>query len=267
MRQHSNRENREIPLVSGSTESERSANVSDGKADMYADGKSHGSVVPTTAANNGATEVPAESHEGRDSAKKNVEQDTLHRIQGRIQGKSRGLVGVREAARKDSQLRFTNLLHHVNEDCLTEALFNLKKTAAVGVDGVTWEEYERTVEANIADLHDRMHRGAYRAKPSRRSWIPKPDGRQRPLGIASLEDKIVQQAVLWVIQSIYEQDFLGFSYGYRPHRGCHQALDALTVGIQRKRVNWVLDADIRGFLDTASYCPLIHENYLNRPGS
>ncbi len=111
------------------------------------------------------------------------------------------------------------LLHHVNEDCLTEAFFNLKKTAAVGVDGVTWQEYEQNLEANIADLHDRIHRGAYRAKPCRRSWIPKPDGRQRPLGIASLEDKIVQQAVLWVIQSIYEQDFLGFSYGFAvyPH--------------------------------------------------
>jgi RNA-directed DNA polymerase len=118
---------------------------------------------------------------------------------------------------------------------------------------VTWTEYERNLEDNIADLHDRIHRGAYRAKPCRRTWIPKPDGRQRPLGIASLEDKIVQQAVLWVIQSIYEQDFLGFSYGFRPERSCHQALDALTVAICDRQVNWILDADIQGFFDAIDH--------------
>jgi RNA-directed DNA polymerase len=129
----------------------------------------------------------------------------------------------------------------------------LKKTVAVGVDGVTWHEYERNVEANITDLHGRIHRGAYRAKPSRRAWIAKPDGRQRPLGIASLEDKIVQQAVLWVLQSIYEQDFLGFSYGFRPGRSQHNALDALSVAITSKRVNWILDADIAGFFDAIDH--------------
>jgi group II intron reverse transcriptase/maturase len=160
---------------------------------------------------------------------------------------------VREAARKDSTLKFTALLHHVNEDCLTEAFFNLKKTAAVGVDGVTWYEYEQNLEANIADLHDRIHRGAYRAQPSRRVWIPKTDGRQRPLGIASLEDKIVQQAVLWVLQCIYEQDFLGFSYGFRPGRSQHRALDALSVAITDKQVNWILDADVEGFFDAIDH--------------
>ena len=140
---------------------------------------------------------------------------------------------------------------------MTEAFFNLKKTAAVGVDGVAWSEYERDVEANIADLHDRIHRGAYRAKPSRRQWIPKPDGRQRPLGIASLEDKIVQQATLWVLQSIYEQDFLGFSYGFRPGRSPHDALDALSVAMTGKRVNWILDADIEGFFDAIDHAWLI----------
>jgi group II intron reverse transcriptase/maturase len=160
---------------------------------------------------------------------------------------------VREAARKDSKLKFTALLHHVNEDCLTESFYNLKKKAAVGVDKVTWHEYERNLEVNIADLHGRIHRGAYRAKPSRRTWIPKPDGRLRPLGIASLEDKIVQQAVLWVLQSIYEQDFLGFSYGFRPGRRQHDALDALCVAISDKRVNWVLDADIEGFFDAINH--------------
>jgi len=167
------------------------------------------------------------------------------------------LHGVREAARQDSKLKFTALLHHVNEDCLTEAFFNLKKSAAVGVDGVTWHDYEQNVEANIADLHDRIHRGAYRALPSRRAWIPKPNGRKRPLGITSLEDKIVQQAVLWVLQSIYEQDFLGFSYGFRRCRSQHQALDALSVAITSKKVNWILDADVEGFFDGIDHTWLV----------
>ena len=220
---------------------------------MNANRKSDESVVPATSANNGAAEAPAEPAEERDSAKRNAKQTVLRRTPGRIKRKSRGLHGVREAARKDSTLKFTALLHHVNEDCLTEAFFNLKKTAAVGVDGVTWQEYERSLEANIAGLHDRIHRGAYRAQPSRRVWIPKPDGRQRPLGIASLEDKIVQQAVLWVLQSIYEQDFLGISYGFRPGRSQHNALDALSVAITSKRVNWILDADIEGFFDAIDH--------------
>jgi RNA-directed DNA polymerase len=210
---------------------ERSENVSDGTAGMNANRKSDESVVPAKSTNNGAAEAFAESAEERDSAKRNAEQAALHRTPGRIKCKSRGLHGVREAAREDSTLKFTALLHHVNEDCLSEAFFNLKKTAAVGVDGVTWHEYERNVEANIKDLHDRIHRGAYRAKPSRRAWIAKPDGRQRPLGIASLEDKIVQQAVATVLQCIYEEDFLGFNYGFRPGRSQHNALDALSVAI------------------------------------
>ena len=220
---------------------------------MNAGRKSDESVVPATSANNDATEASAESIEERDSAKRNALQPTLSRTPSRTPGKSRGLQGVREAARKDSTLKFTALLHHVNETCLTEGFFSLKKTAAVGVDGVTWHEYERNVEVNIADLHGRIHRGAYRARPSRRQWIPKPDGRQRPLGIASLEDKIVQQAVLWVLQSIYEQDFLGFSYGFRPGRGQHDALDALSVAITSKRVNWILDADIEGYFDAIDH--------------
>jgi len=220
---------------------------------MNANRKADEFVVPTTPANNGAAEAPAESAEERDSAKRNAEQAALHRTPGRTKRKSRGLHGVREAARQDGTLKFTALLHHVNEDCLREAFFNLKKTAAVGVDGVTWHEYERNLEANIADLHDRIHRGAYRAKPSRRAWIPKSDGRQRPLGIASLEDKLVQQAVLWVLQSIYEADFCGFSYGFRPGRSQHDALDALSVAITGKRVNWILDADIAGFFDAMDH--------------
>ena len=224
---------------------------------MNADRKSDEFVIPTTSTNNDAAEASAESTEERNSAKRNDEQAALHRTRGRNKRKSTGLLGVREAARKDSKLKFTALLHHVNEDCLNEAFFNLKKSAAVGVDGVTWHEYEQNLEANITDLHDRIHRGAYRAKPSRRQWIPKSDGRQRPLGIASLEDKIVQQAVLWVLQSIYEQDFQGFSYGFRPGRSQHNALDALSVAITSKRVNWILDADIEGFFDAIDHAWLV----------
>ena len=166
---------------------------------------------------------------------------------------SQGLHGVREAARRDKGLRFTALLHHVNEGLLRDSFYLLKKEAAPGVDRVTWSGYEQSLEGRIADLHGRVHRGAYRAQPSRRVYIPKPDGRQRPLGIAALEDKIVQQAVATVLNQIYEEDFLGFSYGFRPGRGAHDALDALTVGIVTKKVNWILDADIRGFFDNINH--------------
>ena len=261
MSENSKRENREILFVSTRVQQrtweERSENVTDGNADMNADRKSDESVVPAKSANNGTTDVPAESAEERDSTKRNAQQTDLPRTPGRIKRRSHGLLGVREAARKDSTLKFTALLHHVNEDRLTEAFFHLKKTAAVGVDEVTWHEYERNVEANIVGLHDRIHRGAYRAKPSLRMWIPKPDGRKRPLGIASLEDKIVQQAVLWVLTAIYEQDFLGFSYGFRPGRSNHQALDALSVALASKGVEWVLDADIEGFFDNIDHAWLM----------
>ncbi len=249
---NSKRENREIPAVSDD-ESERSANASGGKVDMHAAGKSDGSIVPAKATNKGGAESSAELSEERGPAKRNIDQDALHLTQSRVNRRSRGLAGVREAARKDGKLRFTALLHHVNADSLTAAFFQLKKTAAVGVDEVTWQEYEQDLQDHITDLHGRIHRGAYRAKPTRRVWIPKPDGRQRPLGVTSLEDKIVQQAVLQVLQSIYEQDFLGFSYGFRPGRSCHQALDALSVGLTSKRVNWVLDADVSGFFDAIDH--------------
>jgi retron-type reverse transcriptase len=149
---------------------------------------------------------------------------------------------------------------------LRDSFYGLKREAATGVDGVTWKEYETGLAERLRDLHGRVHRGAYRAQPSRRVYIPKADGRQRPIGIAALEDKIVQGAVVTILNQIYEVDFKGFSYGFRPGRNPHQALDALTVGIQSKRVNWVLDADIRGFLDTASYCPLVHESCSNNAG-
>ena len=145
------------------------------------------------------------------------------------------------------------MLHHLNVDLLRDSFYALQRKASPGVDGVRWQEYETGLEDQLIDLHARIHRGAYRAQPSRRVYIPKADGRQRPLGIAALEDKIVQQAVVTILNQIYEVDFKGFSYGFRPGRSPHQALDALTVGIQRKKVNWILDADIRGFFDNMSH--------------
>jgi len=220
---------------------------------MHAKRKSDESIVPATSTNNDAPEASAESIEERDSTKRNAVQSARSRTQSRRKHRSRGLHGVREAARKDRSLKFTALLHHVSEDCLREAFFNLKKRAAVGIDNVTWQEYEQNMEVNIADLHGRIHRGAYRAKPSKRIYVPKADGRKRPIGIASLEDKIVQQAIVWVLNAIYEQDFRGFSYGFRPGRSQHQALDALTVAICDRQVNWVLDADIKGFFDNINH--------------
>jgi group II intron reverse transcriptase/maturase len=156
---------------------------------------------------------------------------------------------VRETARTSRDLKFTALLHHVNVELLTSSFHRLKKNAAVGIDKMTWHEYEQDLEDRIDDLHGRIHRGAFRAKPSKRVYIEKADGRKRPLGIPSLEDKIVQHAVRTVLQCIYEEDFFGFSYGFRPQRSQHQALDALYVAITEKRVNWILDADIEGFFD------------------
>src|SRR5215470_18713526 len=184
--------------------------------------------------------------EGRPLIKENTLQTSTSPTQSETRV-SQGLEGVRKAAREHKEMKFTALLHHLTVGLLRESFFALKRKAAPGVDGTTWQEYETGLEGRLIDLHSRVHRGAYRARPSRRVYIPKADGRQRPLGMAALEDKIVQQAAVTVLNQIYEADFKGFSYGFRPGRGPHQALDALTVGIQRKRVNWVLDADIRGF--------------------
>ncbi len=188
--------------------------------------------------------------------KGNPEQSPAGRTQNRPEASS-GLCRIRELAGKDRQLRFTNLMHHVTVDCLREAYFALKRNAAAGVDGVTWSAYGQDLEGRLPVLHDLVQSGRYRAQPSKRSWIPKPDGRRRPLGIASLEDKIVQQAMVWVLNAIYEQDFLGFSYGFRPGRSPHRALDAVWVGVTRRKVNWVLDVDIRNFFDTIDHACLM----------
>lgn len=217
---------------------------------MNARGKSDDPIVPLNPANNGRTELSAESAEGRGSARRNIDSANLGRTPKPERRRSRGLLGVREAARQSRDLKFTTLLHHITPELLTKSFYKLKKHAATGIDGMTWREYEQGLEERIADLHGRIHRGAFRAKPSKRTYIEKSDGRQRPLGIPSLEDKIAQQAVRAVLECIYEEDFLGFSYGFRPGRSQHQALDALAVGIGEKRVNWILDADLEGFFDT-----------------
>jgi RNA-directed DNA polymerase len=194
----------------------------------------------------------AESMEQRGEAKGNTGQKRTYRTQIRARVSQR-LARVRQAARERKKERFTALLHHVNPELLNASFHWLKRKAAAGVDGMTWSAYEESLESNLDDLCQRIHRGSYRAKPSRRRYIPKPDGQQRPLGIASLEDKIVQRALVEVLNSIYEEDFKGFSYGFRPGRGQHDALDALAVGINRGNVNWILDADISKFFDTVGH--------------
>jgi group II intron reverse transcriptase/maturase len=165
---------------------------------------------------------------------------------------SQALEHIRRIARERKKERFTALFHHLNIDLLEEAFFELKEDAAPGVDRLTWTDYEADLKRTLENLHGRVQRGAYRALPSRRVYIPKPDGGQRPLAVAALEDKIVQRAVLALLNAIYEEDFLGISYGFRPGRGTHDALDALCVGIDSRKVSWIVDADIRSFFDEIS---------------
>jgi RNA-directed DNA polymerase len=212
---------------------------------MHERGKSDGRVVPAKPVNKAATAV-AESVEERRPVEGNTTSKTRpgHRVGP---GAPSALDRVREVARRDKEARFTALLHHVSLSRLRAAYWAIRPQAAPGVDGVTWRDYGQELEDNLSDLHQRVQAGRYRARPSRRAYIPKADGRPRPLGIAALEDKIVQRAVVEVLNAVYETDFLGFSYGFRPGRNPHQALDALAVGVARKKVNWVLDADIRDF--------------------
>src|SRR5229473_5461667 len=249
---NSTRENRETPstpVVEGVTG--RLEKALSQKSNTHADGESDGRVVPTKCPNNGGR-PPAEDMEGRRPTKENIGQATAPRTQSRTSASS-DLLGVREAASRDKRARFTALLHHVTTKLLRGSFYALKRDAAPGVDGVTWKEYETDLDEKLVDLHSRIHRGAYRAQPSKRAYIAKEDGRQRPLGIAALEDKIVQHSVVTVLNQIYEEDFLGFSYGFRPGRSQHDALDALWVGLIRKKVNWVLDADIRDFFGSISH--------------
>jgi group II intron reverse transcriptase/maturase len=238
---------------------DRSVKAERRTTDMHVFGESDSSIVPKKPANKTGLPTVAELVEERELAKKNTEQPLLDRTQNRntnessFRPRSRGLLGVREAARKDRKLKFTSLLHHLTPDLLRTSFLELKKSAVPGVDEQTWSDYATGFEQRIVDLHARIHRGAYRAKPSKRTYIPKGDGKLRPLGIAALEDKIVQQATRTILECIYEVDFIGFSYGFRPVRSQHRALDALSVGITQHNVNWIIDADIRGFFDNISH--------------
>jgi RNA-directed DNA polymerase len=246
---HENRETSELPEAflcdrpagEGSSRTTR----------MHVFEESDSGTVPMNHSNKSG-QPPAESEEGRPLIKENTQQLSTHSTQSEVRV-SQGLAGVRKAARERKEMKFTALLHHLTVALLRDSFYALKRKAAPGVDGVTWQEYETGLEGRLADLHSRVHRGAYRALPSRRVYIPKPDGRQRPLGVAALEDKVVQQAVVTILNQIYEEEFRGFSYGFRPGRSQHQALDALYVAITRKKVNWILDCDIRGFFDNLSH--------------
>lgn len=222
---------------------------------MHGQEKSDPAVVATKPTNveGQPTAEPAEQRVG---AEGNAGQTDTHRTLCRA-SVSPGLDRVRQAAKDRSTDRFTALLHHLEVDLLRWAYFQLKRGAAAGVDGLTWRDYGEGLEARLQDLHARVHRGSYRAQPSRRQYIPKPDGRQRPLGIAALEDKIVQRAVVELLSAIYEEDFLGFSYGFRAGHSQHDALDALAMAIERTAVNWILDADIAGFFDAVDHEHLI----------
>ena len=244
---HENRETSVVPeAVTGRSEKAEGRTL-----DMHAAEESDSGVVPMNQPNKSGP-PQAEVGEGRSGIKENIAQSNTRPTQSGA-SVSQGLSGVRQRARERKEEKFTALLHHLTIDLLRESYFALQRKAAPGVDGKTWRQYGRRLEDRLADLHSRVHRGAYRAKPSRRVYIPKADGQQRPLGIAALEDKIVQQAVVTILNQIYEADFKGFSYGFRPERSPHQALDALYVGLVRSKVNWVLDADIRSFFDRMSH--------------
>lgn len=217
---------------------------------MHGGEKSDPAIVAVKPPNDAGSPVE-ERVEPRAGTEGNAAEDRTRRALNR-ESVSQGLDRVRQAARQDRTERFTALLHHIDPDLLRAAFFALKRGAAPGVDGVTWRDYEADLEPRLRDLHGRVQKGAYRAQPARRSFIPKGDGTRRPLAISSVEDKIVQRAAVEVLNAIYEGDFLGFSYGFRPGRGAHDALDALCVGITSTKVSFILDADIRSFFDTVS---------------
>src|SRR5260370_109508 len=233
-------ENREISSTPWCDNQGRSAKAINHNADAHVLEKSDCAVIPVNQPNKEG-EPSTEVGEGRAQPKENIDQSHMPSKQSEKR-MSQGLDGVRKAAKERKQERFTSLLHHVTVDLLRDSFYALQRKASPGVDGVTWQEYETGLEDRLIDLHSRVHRGTYRAQPSRRVYIPKSDGRQRPIGVAAVADKILQQAVGTILNQIYEVDFKGFSYGFRPGRSPHQALDALTVGIQRKKVNWILDA-------------------------
>lgn len=225
------------------------------KAAGEAVGKSDEVIVVTKRTNKISTSM-AESVERRASAERNPGSRAAAGTQ-RPAETDAGLLRVREAAKGNRSLRFDNLLHHITVPLLVQAYQALRKDAAPGVDGVDWVTYGVGVRQRLEQLHQAVHTGRYRPQPVRRQWIPKPDGRQRPLGIASVEDKVVQQALTWVLEAIYEVDFLGFSYGFRPGRSQHDALDAVYMAITTRKVGWVLDADIEACFDRIEHGKLL----------
>src|SRR5687768_8606749 len=232
-------------------------------------GKPANKTANVLAEQSAGEQAVAEPVERRAGTKGNADRQSTYQTQSWT-SVSQALERIRKVARERKKERFTALYHHINIELLEEAFYELQENAAPGVDRLTWKDYEAKLESNLEDLHDRVQRGAYRALPSRRVYIPKPDGRQRPLAVAALEDKIVQRAVATLLNAIYEEDFLGFSYGFRPGRGAHDAMDALCVGIgrqkSRQKVSYILDADIRSFLDRASYCSPTYEGCSKRSG-
>ena len=241
------REPRDPDAIRGRKAADRWEKAMSSNPHMHGNRESYSGVVPAKRSNEGQG-GPQEIVEGRPLTKENGGEPNPYRTPSREDGPS-GLDRVRRAAKENPKMRFTALLHHVSLERLRSSYYALKRKAAAGVDGVRWQAYGNGLEERLADLHGRIHRGAYRAKPSRRAWIDKADGRKRPLGIAALEDKIVQHAVVQVLNQIWEEDFQGFSYGFRPGRSQHEALDALSVAIVSKKVNYILDLDIRSFFD------------------
>lgn len=249
---NSMRENRETSLPPSGDGPEGRVGKAIGRTPtMHGSEESDRPIVPTKSPNK-PRQPGAEAMEGRGLVKENTGQQNTLRTQRR-EGVPSALDRVRQAAQRSKAVRFSALFHHVTQEGLREAFMSIKRKASPGIDGVTWTQYEQDLDSNIADLHARLHRGAYRVKPSRRAYIPKADGRLRPLGIAALEDKIVQRVAAEVLNSIYETDFLGFSYGFRPGRRAHEALDALAMGIRTQKISWVLDADIRGYFDAIDH--------------
>ena len=236
----------EIPLQSSAERLDLSGKATGNEPDGNRGGKSDDGVLPKKQPN---AAQAAEAVEGRPSTKRNTVRAAAVRTQSRVAASS-DLQRVREAARRDKKARFTALLHHITVQRLRESFYALKRDAAPGVDGVVWKEYLQELDSRLRALHTAVHRGSYRAQPVRRTYIPKTDGTERPLGVASLEDKIIQHAVVTVLNAIYESDFVGISYGFRPGRSQHDALDAVAVGIEKRKINWVVDADFRKFFDT-----------------
>src|SRR3954454_17803713 len=230
---------------------------------MHGHEKSDSAIVAAKPAKK-AGRPATERVERRAGTEGKADQHSTRRAQDRA-SVSQALDRLRQAAGREEE-RVIALFHHLSVPMLRLAFYALKRDAAPGVDGLTWQAYETDLDCKIEDLHERVQRGAYRAQPSRRRYIPKPDGRQRPLAVAALEDKIVQRVTVAVLEAIYEEDFLGFSYGFRPKRGQHDALDALVVGITGTRVNHILDCDIRSFFDAATHCTPVHAGCSKSPG-